>query len=497
MLNPKQIPPSFYQILSPYITRPYLPIQIFFQAHPAIHSLLSQSVPSLLLSSYVTQSSSPTVGPYTTAFIDAIESGSTVKMFMEDLMTQWDLGSPGKNGLRYTGWENFLGLLNGLKDGEGRLVVIDRAERLKAGMGFGAGGLGSLFMNLAAMTSCPVTVIFMSPVPWDYLRPQPCTFSDPIYMYQPAFSQQKTFDYMLSHPPISPTHPLTYHWEPFVQYFLPTAFTNHPDPLTLLHMAHALWPIWILPLLSRLPSMAELKEAVRLRGEYVETTSRITFELAGKMNEALRVALNDPTALPGSLARFTQPTIASTPNSPFQVKAPPNSSALADRSSTMPSLPEKAQLLLIASFLASFCPTTKDLTNFGRARWEGDSKRRKKPTMKKGLGAKIPQSLLGPKAFPMDRLIAIFGSLTAEYDDVVHSLSRDELSSTVGETMCSVTVKNLIAMLTSLHLLQRTSPADKLDGVMFKTGITFDEAVVLSRGFGFKISDYWAGDEIM
>lgn len=68
-------------------------------------------------------------------------------------MEQWGLGSPGKNGLRYTGWEGFLRHLSGLKDGEGRLLIVDKVEMLKGGMGFGAGGLGALFMGLNEMVS--------------------------------------------------------------------------------------------------------------------------------------------------------------------------------------------------------------------------------------------------------------------------------------------------------------------------------------------------------
>jgi hypothetical protein len=37
-------------------------------------------------------------------------------------------------------------------------------------------------------------VLFVSAVPWDYVRPIPSSFPDPVYLSLPAFSQPRSFD---------------------------------------------------------------------------------------------------------------------------------------------------------------------------------------------------------------------------------------------------------------------------------------------------------------
>jgi hypothetical protein len=55
--------------------------------------------------------------------------------------------------------------------------------------------------------------------------------------------------------------------------------------------------------------------------------------------------------------------------------------------------------------------------------------------------------------------------------------------------------------LTNQHLIQRTSlPStvtgeEKIDAVMLKAGVGWEEANALGRQLGITISDYWGGDE--
>jgi hypothetical protein len=37
-------------------------------------------------------------------------------------------------------------------------------------------------------------VLFVSAVPWDYVRPIPSSFPNPVYLSLPAFSQPRTSD---------------------------------------------------------------------------------------------------------------------------------------------------------------------------------------------------------------------------------------------------------------------------------------------------------------
>lgn len=86
-------------------------------------------------------------------------------------------------------------------------------------------------------------------------------------------------------------------------------------------------------------------------------------------------------------------------------------------------LPRIAKFVLVAAFLASTNPSRSDLRMFGRGLDERAKQRRRKmgtPRKTKpgtsGTAVKIPQRLLGPTTFPLDRLMAILGVLLEEND---------------------------------------------------------------------------------
>ena len=86
-------------------------------------------------------------------------------------------------------------------------------------------------------------------------------------------------------------------------------------------------------------------------------------------------------------------------------------------------LPRMAKFVLVAAFLASTNPARSDLRMFGRGpderarrrKRKGGTPRRPKPGTT-GTAVKVPQRLLGPLAFPLDRMIAILGVLLEEND---------------------------------------------------------------------------------
>lgn len=90
--------------------------------------------------------------------------------------------------------------------------------------------------------------------------------------------------------------------------------------------------------------------------------------------------------------------------------------------------------------------------------------------------------LHGPRAFPLDRLLAIFYSITADDGVVVDSASD---------------IYHQIASLVSLHLLARASGgADgiRLDGVRLKCNIALDTATAIARQLGLDLTAYLADE---
>lgn len=77
-------------------------------------------------------------------------------------------------------------------------------------------------------------------------------------------------------------------------------------------------------------------------------------------------------------------------------------------------LPYYTKFLLIACYLASYNPAKFDLRYFAKGREERKKKKgggTKKGKADNNAGGKMRQQLLGPKAFPMERMLAIFYSI--------------------------------------------------------------------------------------
>ncbi|KAM6496554.1 Origin recognition complex (ORC) subunit 5 C-terminus domain containing protein [Amanita muscaria] len=162
-------------------------------------------------------------------------------------------------------------------------------------------------------------------------------------------------------------------------------------------------------------------------------------------------------------------------------------------------LPRLSKFILIAAFIASTNPSKSDIRMFGRGLDEKKRKRRRTASTtgsKTGSGpSKVPQRLLGPTPFPLDRLIAILGALLEENDITEEiRLSTDELFNVPGEytdmEISRVGVYTTIGELSSIWLLHRTSPPERLEGPpMFKCGISYDDALGLAKELDVPLND--------
>lgn len=124
--------------------------------------------------------------------------------------------------------------------------------------------------------------------------------------------------------------------------------------------------------------------------------------------------------------------------------------------------------------------------------------------------AQIPQRLLGPAPFPLDRLTAILGALLEENDVDARPLAPEYTvpgeytDMEIGRTGIYASVSDLfvaiprmctyalmkIMELTSMRLLHRTSPGDKLDGPpMFKCGVSYDVTLAFARQLDIPLND--------
>jgi hypothetical protein len=145
---------------------------------------------------------------------------------------------------------------------------------------------------------CNITVVLVSSTPWDYIRPLPATFPDPAIISLPAFTPTETLTFLLSTPPSSTsTCPIRDAYYPaFLAQLHAIVAPVHPDPLTLVRMAHALWPVWAHPLLAPTSTHA-LAALPTERGT-------LAVHLGQRAKNAFVVAVADPTGLPRSVEAF-------------------------------------------------------------------------------------------------------------------------------------------------------------------------------------------------
>ncbi|KAJ1677608.1 hypothetical protein EV182_005815 [Spiromyces aspiralis] len=139
-------------------------------------------------------------------------------------------------------------------------------------------------------------------------------------------------------------------------------------------------------------------------------------------------------------------------------------------------LPYYTKFLLISGFLASYNPTKMDVQYFARTKGDGGfgiKRRGRKPKAKEAMANGMDrQQLLGPKAFPIERMLAIFYSILDNPVD------------------CTVNVYSQVASLITLRLLVRTTPMDKLETMRCRCNVSYDFIRQVSQSVMFDIDRY-------
>ncbi|XP_024860750.1 origin recognition complex subunit 5 isoform X2 [Kryptolebias marmoratus] len=129
-------------------------------------------------------------------------------------------------------------------------------------------------------------------------------------------------------------------------------------------------------------------------------------------------------------------------------------------------LPYYSKFLLIAAYLASYNPARTDKRFF----LKHHGKIKKTNFLKKN--EKTSNHLLGPKPFPLDRLLAIFYSV---------------VDSRVAPT---ASIFSQISSLVTLQLLVQVSHDDQLDAPKYKCAVSLDFITAVSRTVNFEIVKY-------
>ncbi|PCH36912.1 hypothetical protein WOLCODRAFT_134400 [Wolfiporia cocos MD-104 SS10] len=391
-------------------------------------------------------------------------------------------------------------------------LVIERAERLKENLP----DLLVPLTRLAELSQVDIVTILISDVRWEDIRPPLGASPEPLYIEVPPLSRQNTLAMLASaFPPDASAlrspgiDPETYNpvLAPLYQHFIATLYSicapfTH-DPLELAYIAAACWPGFVRPLLDAHRGNSAEEGTDELRAPTEDTRMRLLRLFTPTLTGALDALYPRRThAAAWARAHAPPPDLLSLP--PLDARRAMEERELEagaghDADADARSLPRMAKFVLVAAFLASTNPAKTDMRMFGRGPDERVRRRRRKAGSPRkprpgttGTAVKIPQRLLGPMPFPLDRLLAILGVLLEEHDaDTRLPAAQYTLPGEYTDMEISrVTAYAQVMELASMRLLLRTSSGDKLDLTpTFKCGISYELALRLARDVGIVLND--------
>ncbi|KAJ7054172.1 putative origin recognition complex, subunit 5-like protein [Mycena amicta] len=324
---------------------------------------------------------------------------------------------------------------DGNDEGGQIVILVERAERLQDNMP----ELIVPLTRLAELTGLNLSVLFVSDVPWEEVRPPFGGSPDPYFIDVGPLDKKAhvaRLNRVFAEISAQADHPTQYHpASALLWHLLKTAVV---DVCSVYYIAAARWPGFV---------PAHTDHAAQL---------------------------GPASACP------PEPNLLSRPPAATQ---PPND---------MSDLPRIAKFILIAAYIASTIRRAPIYAMFGPgSRLKRSANAASIASAPRTGVTKLPQRVLGPNSFALDRLLAILGALLEE-NDVDRRPAAPEFSIPGEYTdfeIAQVGISNVIIELADASLLQRASATEKLDGAMFKCGVPYKTAESLSRELEVSLND--------
>jgi len=345
-------------------------------------------------------------------------------------------------------------------DKETRYLVLDRAERLRDM----ASTILPVLLRISEVSHRNICVILLSTIVYEKFRTKSGAY-EPLVIRLPEYSKEDTLeilrrDFSADGMDIQVKDKDSVHlgddfFRSFSEVIYSIFFQNCKDLNELRHLVALLFPLFINPIRDGRAKPHETAKLFKLAQPYfAEATDKLYLREISSSEWAKRTSEM-------ANAKTTMTTDAS-------VVTAIRTNARGDFD-----LPYYTKFLLIASYLASYNPPRFDVRYFAKA---GEEKRKRRKGIQKPVsdktGGKMRQQLLGPKAFPVERMLAIFYSIIEEkLDDAID-------------------IPVQITSLTTLRLLLRTTNMDKLDGAKYKCNVSFDFIRGVARSVRFEIDKY-------
>lgn len=213
------------------------------------------------------------------------------------------------------------------------------------------------------------------------------------------------------------------------------------------HVCHSLWPRFVAPITAGTHTPKEFSRLL--------VASRLHFQDEGLLNPSIIRTTTKSKETPdtGSAPQTTLTTL----------------------------LPTTARLLLLAAYLASYNPPTKDFAVFSthttRKRGRGGVA---KPRAGRAKNARIPRKLLGAQTFVLERMSAIFTAVRNEWAAERDIAVADDADVGVA-----------LATLASLRLVVRVGSGDVMDrGARWRVNAGLEAVRGVGRSLGIEIEDW-------
>ncbi|KAI9311121.1 origin recognition complex subunit 5 C-terminus-domain-containing protein [Dichotomocladium elegans] len=345
-----------------------------------------------------------------------------------------------------------------LGESETRYLVLDHAERVRD---MGSTLLYSL-LRLAEMTERNICVILISTIVFDKFRIKGGAY-EPLVMRFSEYTKQDTIQILrlqfTNRIVQTPDGDIELD-DDFIDSFSDLIYSifNHncKDLNELRYLAALLFPLYIKPLREGDTQVHEKARLYKLAAPFfAQATDKLylrEISSAEWTKETKRIeAIEDDDEAEATFLKQT-----------------------GSRDKGYFALPYYTKFLLLASFLASYNPPRYDVRYFAKT---AEARRKKKGGgTRKGkadnTGGKMRTQLLGPKAFPVERMLAIFYSII---DDTLED---------------SIDIQMQITSLTTLRLLVRANNLDRLDGARFKCNVSFEFIRAVAHSVRFEIDKY-------
>ncbi|XP_059843169.1 origin recognition complex subunit 5 [Hypanus sabinus] len=309
-------------------------------------------------------------------------------------------------------------------------IVLDKAEQLRE---MDANLLPG-FLRFQELAETNVTVLLISEIVWEKFRPNTGCF-EPLTLHFPDYNKDDLLK-ILSH-----DHPLEFSAEFYTCYInilLGVFYTVCRDLKELQHLAALNFPRFCEPVIKGDVKEEDTRRLWRNIEPHLKKAMQTVYlrEISSSQWERLQQEGEDSKHLKGLSAHGHV------------------------------ELPYYSKFLLIAAYLSSYNPARTDKRFF----MKHHGKIKKSSFLKKH--EKTSNHLLGPKPFPLDRLLAIFYSIVD------------------SRVTPSANIFSQITTLVALQLLTLVGHDDQLDGPKYKCTASLDFIRAIARTVNFDIVRY-------